>query len=347
MAARPLPSPDSSLGDAVLTTPYGPGEALPLFIQPLDPLLQRDSEAAAQWFEAHRPAIEPLLLDHGAIVLRGFAIPDTQAFERLIASYDSPQFGYLGGATPRAQIAGRVYESTRAPAEAVLGMHQEMAYLPDYPTHLAFYCRMPAAWGGETYIADMRRFTAGVDPRFIDRIEANGVLYTRNFRSPNVSTGHPVLDTYHKTWCNAFATDDPATAEAQARAVGLTPEWLPDGSLSVKYRARGLIEHPQTGERLWFNQIATQSLTPQNHGPHFELYDRHYGQDRPRAYATTYGDGSPIATADLDALYPLIGGLTVVFPWSSGDVLLLDNFLTAHGRNAYTGRRDVQVALLR
>ena len=31
---------------------------------------------------------------------------------------------------------------------------------------------------------------------------------------------------------------------------------------------------------------------------------------------------------------------------SDGDLLLVDNFVTGHGRNAYTGVRDVQVALL-
>ena len=42
----------------------------------------------------------------------------------------------------------------------------------------------------------------------------------------------------------------------------------------------------------------------------------------------------------------MLNGLIVRFPWSHGDVMLLDNFLTAHGRNSYTGKRDVQVALL-
>ena len=36
----------------------------------------------------------------------------------------------------------------------------------------------------------------------------------------------------------------------------------------------------------------------------------------------------------------------MAFPWSHGDVLLIDNYLTAHGRNTYTGRRDIQVALI-
>ena len=35
----------------------------------------------------------------------------------------------------------------------------------------------------------------------------------------------------------------------------------------------------------------------------------------------------------------------IVFPWQSGDVLLLDNMLTAHGREPYSGSREVLAAM--
>lgn len=341
-----LPASAPALSGDVVLTPFGPGDGLPLFVQPQHPELTRSAAAAREWFEDNRQEIERLLIEFGAVVLRGFAIPDTTAFGALIAGYESPDFGYSGGASPRSQIEGRVFEATRAPAEAVLGMHQEMAYLPHFPSRLAFYCRIAPASGGETFIADMRKLTARIDGGFLARVAERGVLYTRNFRAPDHSIGHPLLDAFHKTWCDAFFTIDPAKAEADCAAMGLDARWLDDGSLSVAYRSRGLIEHPQTGETLWFNQIATQSLSPENLGDRFPLYDQFYGTDRPRAYATSFGDGSPISREDLAGLYPVLNGLIVAFPWSQGDVMLLDNFLTAHGRNCYTGRRDVQVALL-
>jgi hypothetical protein len=42
----------------------------------------------------------------------------------------------------------------------------------------------------------------------------------------------------------------------------------------------------------------------------------------------------------------LLRELAVGFSWSHGDVLLLDNYLVAHGRNTFDGTRDIQVALM-
>jgi hypothetical protein len=68
--------------------------------------------------------------------------------------------------------------------------------------------------------------------------------------------------------------------------------------------------------------------------------------DRPRPLHCEYGDGSPIDSGDVVALYPKLREVTVGFPWQHGDVMVIDNLNTAHGREPYTGRRDTQVALL-
>jgi hypothetical protein len=35
----------------------------------------------------------------------------------------------------------------------------------------------------------------------------------------------------------------------------------------------------------------------------------------------------------------------IAFPWQQGDILMLDNMLTAHARNPYVGKRKIVVAM--
>ena len=60
---------------------------------------------------------------------------------------------------------------------------------------------------------------------------------------------------------------------------------------------------------------------------------------------TYYGDGKPIEDSVLEEIRHIYQQETVCFPWKSGDVLLLDNLLTAHGRLPFDGSRQVVVAM--
>jgi hypothetical protein len=334
--------------DRIVLTPYAPGEDFPLFVQSRDPTLRNDAAAAKAWFQSSREALDALLLEAGALVFRGFAVGDTEAFSGWIENYESPSFGYTAGSSPRRRLAARVYESTYVPPSDIIMIHQEMSYLPTYPARVAFYCNVPPVFGGETFLADMRRITAALPAEVVTAVEERGVRYTRNFRDRGASTGIDLLDMIHRPWQDAFNTTDRDKPVADCRAMGLEAEWLEDGSLSTSYRASGFIDHPATGLRLWFNQLPTLQMGKESVlGPdRVHIYEGYYGDSRPRPYRTTYGDGGAVPEDLLEAMYATFRRHTVAFPWSQGDVLLLDNYLTAHGRNAYAGHRDIQVSLL-
>ena len=58
-----------------------------------------------------------------------------------------------------------------------------------------------------------------------------------------------------------------------------------------------------------------------------------------------YGDGTPIDVAVLDEIRDLYHECSVAFPWQEGDILMIDNFLVAHGREAFSGPRRILVAM--
>lgn len=337
---------ETGLDRDVVSTLYGPGQGTPLFIQPARPELADDSIAASAWVSENRTALDSILLKFGAFVLRGFAVGTTAAFRDVIASYQSDGLDYVGGVSPRNSIDNEILESTHAPPTQLIPIHQEMSYLPKYPNRVAFFCRLPPVTGGETLLADMRRYTKGLPKEFYQKLREKGVRYQRNLRAPGDTTGHPQLDIIHRTWTDTFQTDDRAEAEKRAAEMGMDFEWLTDGSLSISNTMAGIVVHPVTKEEISFHQIPGQWMGKDNIGDRYELYQRFYGAARQMPYNPTYGDGSPVDDEHFRAMKELANQLEIKFQWSRGDILVLDNLLTGHGRNAYTGERSIQVSLL-
>ena len=319
----------------------------PVFLSPRPAELAESPVAFVRWFGAHSNALMNLCHQSGAIVLRGFAVHDTADFAAVVANIDMPAFGYAGGATPRTALSDKVFESTRYPAQYKLQLHQEMAYLPHFPSALVFFCRIAAATGGETIIGDMRDFGRSLPAAFASDLRNKGVRYVRNYRDPQWRTGHTLMDDYHRTWPDALGTSDRAEAEQLCREMGVEPRWEANGSLSMIYVGPGFVKHPATGEEVWFNQLVTQFYAPELIGEErFDLIAQHYTKSSPPPVQVTFGDGTPFDSGMIVDFARSIAAREVAFPWRAGDIMILDNFLTAHGRNPFTGQRDVQVALV-
>ena len=66
-------------------------------------------------------------------------------------------------------------------------------------------------------------------------------------------------------------------------------------------------------------------------------------EDYPRNVC--YGDGTPLEDSVVSEICDLYRQASVSFTWQEGDILMLDNMLTAHGRNPYSGPRIFVVAM--
>ncbi|MGK9789048.1 TauD/TfdA family dioxygenase, partial [Salmonella enterica subsp. enterica] len=84
------------------------------------------------------------------------------------------------------------------------------------------------------------------------------------------------------------------------------------------------------GDPVWFNQAHLFHLSALAPEMREVLLDTVGEEDLPRN--VYYGDGTPIPDAELDAVRAVLDVHKVVFPWREGDVLMLDNMLTAHAR---------------
>jgi alpha-ketoglutarate-dependent taurine dioxygenase len=292
-----------------------------------------DGIELSTWAAAARDEIAALLRQSGAILFRGFGIETVEQFESFIAATATgPMLEYSYRSTPRTRVHERIYTSTEYPPAQDIPLHNEMSYARRWPLKIWFFCQQPAEGGGATPIADSRRVFAGIHPDVRDRFSDKQVQYIRNYGR---GLDLPVEEVFGESSREAI--------EARCREEQLTCEWLPDDALRTRQVCQASAIHPVTGDTVWFNQahLFHPSSLPEDVR---QTMVGMMGEDRlPRN--ACYGDGTPIGDADLETVRTAYRQATVDIAWRTGDVLLLDNMLTAHGRRSFTGARRILVGM--
>jgi alpha-ketoglutarate-dependent taurine dioxygenase len=335
----------AAFGESVRLTEPFPGRP-PLWIEPADPALRKDIAAAARWMAETKAVLEDALLTFGGIVWRGFPVKGPDQFAEFLGPFTPFSKGYVAGLTDRKTIKGKVMESTRSPENFNILLHQEMSYLPDNPRLIAFYCNRPAEQGGQTIIGDMRGLLEAL-PESLRRKFDRGAVYGRHFRNEDDKDDWRADPRYgHASWQYWFDTDDKQRLSAQLGERGITYQWLDDGSLKYWTKLPATTNHPATGELISFNQLYAQTPHRLCVGDgYIDMIASAYGTHTERPYFLSFGDGSPFTDADFMAIHEEMERRKVEFEWQAGDVMLLDNKLTGHGRTPFRGPRDVQVML--
>lgn len=284
------------------------------------------------WFEHYRTDLERLLVEHGAILIRGFARLDEASFSRIVECF-GPTMRYVYRSTPRKQLGPGVYTSTEYPATESIPLHNENSYALRWPRLVLFYSAMSASLGGETPLADSAAVFEAIDPAVRESFIRRGVKYIRNFGT------HFDLD-----WREAFQTADRALVEAYCRSAGIAYEWRTLDRLRTWQVCPAVRAHPLTGRFLWFNQA--HLFHPSSLGEELgsQMLAQFAEDDLPRT--VRYGDGTEIEAAALDAVHRAYAAERRLFSWEDGDLLLLDNMRSAHGRRPYQGARRVLAGLV-
>ena len=307
-----------------------------LFLTPGFPLRVSPVASGAS-LQALLPAVQALVADRlhdvGGILFTGFAADGIEAFRHFAVSFGHPLLNYEFGSTPRSKVGGEgVYTSTEYPAHQHIPLHNEQAYTREWPMKIWFYCDIAAEEGGQTPIADSRAVFRDMDPLIRARFAEQGLMYVRNFGNG--------LD---MPWQRVFNTGDPAGVETWCAAHHIQYEWLDDGELRTRQICQGTARHPVTGDEVWFNQAHLFHVSALEPAVREALVDAVGEENLPRN--VYYGDGSVIDDATLAHVRLILERHKVVFPWRSGDVLMLDNMLAAHARSPFRGQRKIVVAM--
>lgn len=314
----------TDLAQAALSIEAG----LPMRVSPLQ---------AGQGLHQHLPALQQLVAEHlevsGGLLFSGFADVDVTGFQQFAGAFGHPLLSYEFGSTPRSRVsAGGVYTSTEFPAHRPIPLHNEQAYTTEWPLRIWFYCAQAAEQGGDTPIADSREVFRRIDPAIRQRFAERGLLYVRNYGNG--------LDL---PWQQVFNTEDRQDVERYCSARRIDFEWLGDDELCTRQLCQGVAQHPRTGDWVWFNQAHLFHLSALDADTQEVLVDAVGLEGLPRN--VYFGDGTPIEASLLDEVRGVLDACTIRFPWRDGDILMLDNMLTAHARDPFKGPRKVVVAM--
>ena len=319
---------DSSPTSLVRVEPMFPDRAIPMVVRPAV-----DGVNLNRWVEDDPAAVRELVDRHGAVLFRGFGVTDVEDFERFVElTSDGPALDYKDRSTPRETRGSKVYTSTVYPADQTIRPHNEGTYWITWAMKLFFCCRVAATTGGETPIADVRRVHDRLPDDLRRRFTEKGMALVRNYN-----------DGFGLSWQEVFQTEDRDEVEAYCRQNDIELEWKDGDRLRTRQVRPAIRRHPRNGDSVWFNHAAFFHITALDADLRQALLDD-FGEDG-LPYNTYYGDGSPIDEEDIAAIQAAYRDETVMFPWETGDVMILDNMSVAHARQPYTGDREVVVMM--
>ncbi len=297
--------------------------------------LERTPEALLSLCESRQAPLREMLSTAGALLFRGFAFEEASEFARFVRAFSGKTpLDYVGGASPRVKLGGGVYTSTEYPRHYTLSLHNELSYTYKWPEHLYFFCVTPAERGGETPLGDSRALLGKIDSEVVGRFKELRIRYSRRLHG---GAG------FGLSWQDAFETDERAAVERYCREGRVQFRWDDDGGLRTSQVRPATHTHPRTGEEVWFNQADAFHTS----GMHPETYRTLVAQmpEEDFPLGACHGDGSPLDPRALEHVREVMAAEMALFEWEAGDILVLDNVLTAHGRMPYEGPRKILLAM--
>ena len=285
------------------------------------------------WASAHRCIIEDEILKYGGILFRDFGLYSLSEFNRFAQLLAPNLLEYVYRSTPRTRLGGKIYTATEYPADRTIPLHNENAYSLSWPKKLFFFSVLVASEGGETPIVDSRNVYQKIDSEIRMKFEEKGVLYVRNYRSG--------MDL---SWQEVFQTDNKDEVEEYCENNSIKWEWNRGlVELTTWQICQATLSHPQTNEKVWFNQAHLFHISNLEEASRKSLLEEYGEKYLPRN--AFYGDGTPFETDVLNHIREVYEQEKIIFQWQKGDIMLLDNILMAHGREPYKGERKIAVAM--
>ncbi|CAB9504215.1 Taurine catabolism dioxygenase TauD, TfdA family [Seminavis robusta] len=343
----------------------GTFKSYPLVISPKTES-QKSLAFLSSFMNHNKDWIDDMMLRYGALLFRGFHVVTAKDVEDAVMSYEPNLNNQYRGTSPRHTQGNTefVFSAAEVPSHYPIAQHIEMSFLPEPPKKLFFSAlKAPAAVGGETALADFRKVYNAIPKDLRDKLQEKKLRYTRTHKKVGDRFTHDVAAML--SWSELFRTNDKKQVEKMAAQENMPMRWEGDDTFVSEFETEAFQRHPQTGEAVWFNhaQVFHWTSFP---AELFAAFRRtkdlrylmralllgvlswiKYGPilRQQMALHVAFGDGMPLSIWEMHQIRKAVHENTIYNRWQQGDVVMIDNFSTSHGRQpTYDKGRNIVVA---
>jgi len=294
-------------------------------------LLDADEFDVEDWAQAARAAADSNLNRHGAMLFRNVpgleTVQDFTVFTRYLKLKLIAENAYSKNMQARSMQSTCVNNIVRTasdePPAYTIEPHNEF-HTADFPHRLLLFCEHAPSTGGEWCLSDGRAIYQQLHPDVVSKLVEKQVCYQVFYESEGPN------NRYTNWQKNVGPTK--ADVESYLAHKGYQWKWGTDDSLTYWANYCPVVDHPVTGEKVWYNQVHAHHKTFYTNHPFFA--NSPVAEDRWPVHST-YGDGEELEPEVLAHLRQVIWDNTVVIAPQPGDVLMVDNYLTLHGRMSF------------
>ena len=319
----------------------------------------------------NKPWVDSQILEYGAVLFRGFDIDSATEVEADIRALEPNLNNEYRGTSPRITQEGSdyVFSAAEVPSHFPIAQHLEMSFLPSPPRRL-FFSALQAPQGkvgGATALTDFRKVYRDIPKPLRDKLGKKKLRYTRTNHNKGTNPLFTNDIASMKSWSEVFGTSNKTQVEEICKQEGTPFRWegKDQNTFVSEYVSEPFQFHPETKQPVWFNhaQVFHWTAFPAElwfafrRSKDVRFLFRSIGNwivsiltykvlRRKMAMDVSYGDdGTPISIAEMNQIRTAVHKNMVFNQWQKGDLLMIDNFSTSHGREpTYAKGRKVVVA---
>lgn len=293
-------------------------------------------EEFIEWSRTEDRPVHQRLLESGALWVKGLDIDTAEKFQYLMQEVFPKTKSFLDGNSSRGKYTSTVYNASEYDPGSIIQLHTEYSYSGEWPAVICFCCVVKPDQGGETTVGDCKKVLEKLSPNLIADFKDKGITYVRNLHKGQ-GLG--------PSWQEAFESEDKSFINEYCTQHNIQVEWLNDGTGRFVQTRPAIRLHPQTNEELWFNQV--DQFYPQIYGP--EVYEALLAmsngiKENLPMYAT-FGDGTEIPLEYIQEIIKVLEEVTIAVKWEKGDLLIVDNMASLHGRLPFRGNRKILASM--